>query len=130
MMLAQFPQASTSEDMRRLQIEGLMAALSQFPDFAVRQACLDYICRRNGEGKENYAFAPTAPQLVRLCEIAMKPFQEAAGLQFKLLNANAPEPAPSMTETEREAMKGRIQALVAGVHETIAAHKAETENAA
>lgn len=112
-LLMSFSGQRGDEDTQRLRGEGYRIALEDSPAWAVERAARMWLRRENGAGDENYAFAPSPPQLRRLAALAMVPMLAEQGRLQRLLRAEPErEPAP---EAERAEMIRRWDELIAGL---------------
>lgn len=88
--------------------EAFVMALDDLPAWAVAAACRDWLRGDGGKGGENYAFAPSPPQLRRLAERhAMVARGRAVTLDL-LAGALAER---EFTDDHRRQMLGRLAAL-------------------
>lgn len=102
-----FPGERLSRDEAAIRTDAYMVALEGAPLWAVEQAAAWWLRGEKGDGRENYAFCPTPPQLRHLADKAMHAArvrqQEAARLLWA--KPQAPEPAISDEERKRRAEK-------------------------
>lgn len=104
-----FPAQRLSDDEASVAAAMFRQALGELPAWTVERAIQFWLRREHPEGNENYAFAPSAPQLRRLALIA---YQKVSGERHdlkRLLDATV-EPEPSAKD---DAMRARIDEMVA-----------------
>lgn len=106
-LLLAFPAQQVSETAAKIRSEAYLTALGEFPAWAIERAAEMWLRRQEPEGNENYAFAPSPPQMVRLCRIAMS-FSYA--LKHRLERAMRAEPECQFSDDHR----GRMLAKLAG----------------
>lgn len=90
-MRAAFPALSTTETERVASLKVYAAALKEFPEWAIGQACRAAIDGRIGRGQ----YAPAAPELVAECQRVAAPVREEHVRIATILNAEVyhePEP--------------------------------------
>lgn len=108
-MLANFPRQNGTEDTGSAKGEGYALALDDLPSWAVRRACGFWLRGEHGAGRENYAFAPSPPELRRLALIAAAPVR---GELMRLRRLLAAEVEREVSDAERAANFERLQSLV------------------
>lgn len=115
-LLLAFPAQATgeasAEASARARAAAYFEALADQPAWAISRACRRWL-RGEGEGElafANLAFAPSPPQLRRLCAAETRPVRAQAARLERLLAA-APEAEPHLPEERRAAMAARLSAL-------------------
>lgn len=110
-MLSAFPsqQLGDAEQMARAGM--YRAALEDVPAWAVDRAVKFWMRREHSEGRENYAFAPSPPQLRRLAVIACGPVRGELQKLRRLLSAKVER---NLTHEQRAANVERLKSIVGG----------------
>ncbi|WP_081761414.1 hypothetical protein [Methylopila sp. 73B] len=108
-LLSSFPRQATNADAGDAKGEGYAIALDDLPSWAVRRAVGFWLRSEHGAGRENYAFAPSPPELRRLALIAAAPVRGDLMRLRRLLSA---EVERDITDKERAANLERLQGIV------------------
>ena len=112
MMRAGFPALSTTEAERVTSIKVYAAALKEFPEWAIGQACRAAIEGRIGRGQ----YAPAAPELVAECQRVTAPVREEHVRIATILNAEVyHEPEPEEKARVNAAFDELTRGLVAAL---------------
>lgn len=98
-LLLSFPAQDLSVAAATYRSEGYLTAVSEYPAWAIAKACDAWLRREHPEGNENYAFAPSPPQLARLCRIATRP---ALARFVELANIRQARPGVASKATDEE----------------------------
>lgn len=106
-LLLAFPAQELSETGAKYRANGYITALSDCPAWAIRDGCKSWLKRRFSEATDNYAFAPSPPQLERLCRLSMREAREHERRLEMILKAK-PHAA---TETRKEVIADRLRRL-------------------
>lgn len=110
-LLSAFPSQSASDEIANARAGAYRLALDGLPAWSIERAVTWWLQRQKGEGKENYAFAPSAPQLRRLADLAVQPMKAQLGRMRRLLDARVEhEPTPE----ERDRNLSRLQSIFGG----------------
>lgn len=88
--------------------EAYEVALEDLPAWAVAAACLDWLQGKRGTGGENYAFAPSPPQLRRLADLHASVARGKAYTLGLLAEAVA---EPEFSDEHRREMQRRLGAI-------------------
>lgn len=108
-VLAAFPAQATSAEATKARSIMYREALADLPAWSVERAVAFWNRAEHSEGRENYAFPPSPPQLRRLARIVSDPVRHQLGELRRLLDAEViPEPTAKEADTKR-----RIDELVA-----------------
>jgi hypothetical protein len=92
-----FPGERLSDLESKARAEAYLVALDGMPAWCVDRAVAWWLQGANGEGGENYAFAPSPPQLRRLAEKAALPERARRHRIDQLLKARIyTDPTPEM----------------------------------
>lgn len=86
-MLACFPAQAASDEALKARAHGYLTALADLPAWAVDRGASYWMRREHAEGRENYAFAPSPPELRRLAVIAARPLRAERHAIRRLLKA-------------------------------------------
>lgn len=100
-MLACFPAQAASDDAMKARAVGYLTALADLPAWAVERGAAYWMRREHGEGRENYAFAPSPPELRRLAVIAAAPLRAELKATRRLLDAEIETEIPASKVAER-----------------------------
>lgn len=106
--LGAFPATDTGEAGSRMRGAAFATALDDMPAWAVAAACRDWLRGEHGAGGENYAFAPSPPQLRRL---AARHIAIAKGRAATLEALASAVVEPEYSDEHRRQMLGRLAAL-------------------
>lgn len=107
-LLVAFPATDVTGGAAGARAEAFAIALDDLPAWAVAAACRDWLRGEGGKGGENYAFAPSPPQLRRLAERHVTVARGRA-VTLELLAGAAAE--REFTHEHRRQMLGRLAAL-------------------
>lgn len=105
-----------------MRADGYMIALEGLPGWAVEQAATWWLRGERGDGRENYAFAPSPPQFRQLADKATLAARSRRYEAVKVLLAReqrAPDPV----------MQARVGELMTGLAGKLRTAKAEGEAA-
>lgn len=86
-LLLVFPIRDAGDVTAKAMSRAYLTALEDLPAWAVARAKISWLKGQHGEGRENYAFAPSPPQLRRLAEFHMREIRELHSQIERLLNA-------------------------------------------
>lgn len=100
-LLMAFPGEKLGPDEQKLRGEAFIAGLGSFDPSDVRIACSWWMQGKNGDGNENYAFAPSVPQLARLAYKAKNQFCVPDSGRYPKFGPDRPAPKVLKTEEER-----------------------------
>lgn len=117
-----FPGERLSRDEAAMRGDGYMIALDGLPSWAVDQAATWWLRGERGDGRENYAFAPSPPQLRQLAERATLAARARRYEAVKVLQAREQRAADP-------AMQARVGDLMADLAGKLRSAKAEGEAA-
>lgn len=102
-----FPGERLSRDEAGMRADGYMIALEGLPLWAVEQAAKWWLRGERGDGRENYAFAPSPPQFRQLAEKATLSARARRYEAIKVLQAREQrEPDPAMQARVGEMLTG------------------------
>lgn len=111
-LLLSFPAQDLSEAAAKFRSEGYLTALSEYPAWAIGQACEAWLRREEPEGNENYAFAPSPPQLARLCRIMTQPARSRLA-ELQAIRQARPGVVEEMTDEELRRRREKAQRALA-----------------
>lgn len=115
-ILSAFPQQQASNEEQMARASMYQIALDDLPAWAVERGVKMWMRRENPEGRENYAFAPSPPQLRRLAWVAFGKVKGELQVLSRLLAAQVD---PELSSEQRAASLARLQQIVnsgAGAH--------------
>ena len=110
-LLTAFPAQHVGDDAMQARAGMFRIALDNMPAWAVERAVTFWIKRQHPEGGENYAFAPSPPQLGRLAQIAAG---KVRGEMIRLRRLLAAEVDVGISEEQRARNLARLSAIVCG----------------
>lgn len=113
LMLA-FPGGKLGDEETAVRARMFREALGDLPAWTVERASQFWLRREHPEGNENYAFAPSAPQLRRLALVAL---QKVAAEHRQLARLLAAEVEPELTDEQRAANLARLRSIVLGTED-------------
>lgn len=109
-LLLAFPAQELSETAAKYRSEGYLTALSEFPAWAIAKGCDSWLRREFAEKNDNYAFAPSPPQLSRLCRLAVTETRARRAALQDILRAK-PDIVREITQAEQLRRAAKVQAM-------------------
>lgn len=109
-LLLAFPSQELSEAAAKYRSEGYLTALLDVPAWAIQKGCGYWLRREFREETDNYAFAPSPPQLSRLCKIAVTEARYRER-QFEAILKARPDAIKEQTEAVIQKRIDRLKAL-------------------
>lgn len=104
-----FPSTQGGEGAAEMRMEAYRMALDDLPAWTIERAARMWLRGENSSGGENYAFAPSPPQLRRLAQLAFTPVRAQRSSLLRLLRAKPDEEYP---EPHREVMRAKLARMI------------------
>jgi len=109
-LMVAFPSQALEQKSAKYRSRAYLSALEMFPAWAIALACRDWLQGRGVTGDENFAFAPSPPQLVKLAEKHAGPAWAALHNLRRVRNARIIRAIP---KAERDRVAKKFEALSA-----------------
>lgn len=103
-----FPGKEVSDDRLANRGQAYVISLEGMPLWAVLRGVKSWLKAENGTGKENYAFAPSPPQLLRLAKLHHGRLGAVRGNINRLLKA---DPIPEYSDNHCKSMSRKLKNL-------------------